>query len=255
MRKKLIALVVATYNRKPLLKEMLASFSKYHDLNFVIIDDGSTDGTSEYLALAASQNKNIRFVTTPNRGVTAARNLGLSIARRVGFDYIGYFDSDDKIVDHNKASLVFDYLQNTDEDFIWFPIKTFNEKDEYPDSGRYTLGSFLAKNIEGIYFWSHQFLMANMIQDKLYLESSDKFTPEFAKFYSIPNTKVNFVSIEFGERKYGDDGFTNNWDEKITEYKAGFKLEAFHFFSKPMDRFRSHYSVGQINYYQEILEL
>jgi glycosyltransferase involved in cell wall biosynthesis len=56
----------------------------------IVVDDGSTDGTSA--TLASEYGDRIRLLTTENRGVSAARNLG--VARGAG-ELIAFLDSDD----------------------------------------------------------------------------------------------------------------------------------------------------------------
>lgn len=58
----------------------------------VIIDDGSTDGTSAIAAQFAARHSNVSVVSQENRGLGAARNVGLS---RASGDYVWFVDGDD----------------------------------------------------------------------------------------------------------------------------------------------------------------
>jgi glycosyltransferase involved in cell wall biosynthesis len=84
------SVVIPTYNRLDLLKEALASVraQTFTDYELVVADDGSTDGTAEWL----QGQPRVRVLRQPNRGPGAARNLG---ARDAKGDYFAFLDSDD----------------------------------------------------------------------------------------------------------------------------------------------------------------
>jgi glycosyltransferase involved in cell wall biosynthesis len=85
------SIVIPTRNRLEFLQEALDSVwaQTHHDYEIVVIDDGSTDGTGDYLA---SLDGRIRSVHHSNGGPAAARNLGVSQAKG---EYVAFLDSDD----------------------------------------------------------------------------------------------------------------------------------------------------------------
>jgi glycosyltransferase involved in cell wall biosynthesis len=62
------------------------------DLELIVVDDGSTDGTVALVAGEAARDPRIRLITCPHRGVAPARNSGLAAARA---PFITFVDSDD----------------------------------------------------------------------------------------------------------------------------------------------------------------
>jgi glycosyltransferase involved in cell wall biosynthesis len=86
-----ISIVIPTYNRLGFLKETLHSVwaQAFLDYEVIVVDDGSTDGTREYLQGLGDK---VRFICQPNRGPGAARNAGVREARG---KYVAFLDSDD----------------------------------------------------------------------------------------------------------------------------------------------------------------
>jgi glycosyltransferase involved in cell wall biosynthesis len=87
-----VSVVVPTYNRAALLEASLAGLLAERDveLEVVVVDDGSTDGTAAWLA--AHPDPRVRGITRPHEGIAAARNAGVAAARA---PLVAFHDSDD----------------------------------------------------------------------------------------------------------------------------------------------------------------
>jgi GT2 family glycosyltransferase len=85
------SIVIPTYNRLDFLKQALSSVwtQAYTDYEVIVVDDGSNDGTGEYLHDLRSK---LRILSQPNGGPGAARNIGM---REAHGEYIAFLDSDD----------------------------------------------------------------------------------------------------------------------------------------------------------------
>lgn len=109
MKRASVAVVIPTYNRAHLLERAIGSVleqSRPAD-EIVVIDDGSTDETSR---LVGEKFPTVRYLNQPNRGVSAARNLGISETES---EWIAFLDSDDEwLADKLKNQL--DQLANQD---------------------------------------------------------------------------------------------------------------------------------------------
>lgn len=87
----LISVIVPTFNRWPVLRRAVDSVlaQSFRDFELIVVDDGSTDGTSELLQKAGPP---LTLFVTQRRGVAAARNFGVS---RSSGRHIAFLDSDD----------------------------------------------------------------------------------------------------------------------------------------------------------------
>jgi glycosyltransferase involved in cell wall biosynthesis len=87
-----VSIIIPTYNRAALVQEAVASVlaQTWREFELLVVDDGSTDPTSEALAPYASR---IRLLRRESRGgVSAARNTGIAAARG---EWLAFLDSDD----------------------------------------------------------------------------------------------------------------------------------------------------------------
>jgi glycosyltransferase involved in cell wall biosynthesis len=87
------SVVIPTYNRKPILEKCLKALEnqQYSDYEIVVVDDGSTDGTVDWLKNNATQFPHVRLFCQNHLGAAAARNFGVEQA--LG-DTIVFIDSD-----------------------------------------------------------------------------------------------------------------------------------------------------------------
>lgn len=90
----LISLIIPCYNAEQTLKKCLDSVVRqtYQNLEVIIIDDGSTDGSSEIYKEFQHHDQRIKFIKQTNSGVSKARNEGVKAASG---SYICFVDSDD----------------------------------------------------------------------------------------------------------------------------------------------------------------
>ncbi len=92
----LISVIIPVYNILDCLERCVSSVcaQTYPNLEILLVDDGSTDGTERLCEELAARDSRIRVFHKPNGGSSSARNLGIERARG---DYLGFVDSDDYI--------------------------------------------------------------------------------------------------------------------------------------------------------------
>lgn len=90
----LVSLVVPVYNTGDHLSYCLDSLcgQTHRNLEIILVDDGSTDGSSEICDEYAARDKRVRCIHQENQGVSTARNTGIELANG---DWILFPDSDD----------------------------------------------------------------------------------------------------------------------------------------------------------------
>lgn len=89
-----IAVIIPTFNRRECLPRALDSVlaqTRFPD-EIIVVDDGSTDGTFDYISQQYSAIPQLQIVLQDNKGVSSARNVGIKAANA---DWIAFLDSDD----------------------------------------------------------------------------------------------------------------------------------------------------------------
>jgi glycosyltransferase involved in cell wall biosynthesis len=89
-----VSVVVPAYNAARTLVATLerALAQTVRDIEVIVVDDGSTDPTVDVLRPLSNRDRRLRLIHTANRGVSAARNVGILAASA---DLIAFLDADD----------------------------------------------------------------------------------------------------------------------------------------------------------------
>lgn len=97
--KALVSIIIPTYNRAHLIGETLDSVLRqtYSDWECIVVDDGSTDETSEIVQCYLDKDSRFKYYLRPRirpKGANACRNYGFELSKG---EYIQWLDSDDLI--------------------------------------------------------------------------------------------------------------------------------------------------------------
>lgn len=112
----LISVIIPIYNVERHLEKCLNSIvnQTYKNLEIILINDGSTDGSGEICKKYAENDSRVIYISRENKGVSASRNEGIEKAHG---DYFSFIDSDDyleldayeyliKIIQDKKVDIV-----------------------------------------------------------------------------------------------------------------------------------------------------
>jgi len=112
MEKKLISIIIPVYNVKDYLEDCLNSIinQTYKNLEIILVDDGSMDGSSDICDKFAQLDTSIMVIHQTNAGAAAARKKGVMYAS--GF-YICFVDADDRI-DSKMIEFLVEHIEGND---------------------------------------------------------------------------------------------------------------------------------------------
>jgi glycosyltransferase involved in cell wall biosynthesis len=96
MTKALVSVIIPAYNCAGVLSETIDSVLKqtYGNIEIVVVDDGSTDGTGK-VAEGYLESGKVRSYRQENGGPGAARNMGIAVARG---EFLAFVDADDSLM-------------------------------------------------------------------------------------------------------------------------------------------------------------
>lgn len=181
----LISIIITTYNRKQYLQEAIDSVLKqdYKNIEIVIMDDCSTDGTEKIIKQKYSDKKNVVYIKNE-------KNMGPGVNRLKAFkeiitgEYVVFMDDDDFYIDYSYIKKAIDiHLSKTDISFVAADVFVEN-----CNSGKVSL-----VNLEGNGIINNKVYFSNF-QGKEYPKPASTFTAVFKKSLLI-NTDIDEMKI------------------------------------------------------------
>lgn len=108
-----ITVVTITYNSREFLEETIASVlcQAYPDLEYILVDGGSTDGTLDIIKRYAKENSCIRWISEPDKGIADAMNKGIRMATG---EIVAHLHADDCYLDGTLAEVARIFSANPD---------------------------------------------------------------------------------------------------------------------------------------------
>lgn len=121
-----ISVIVPVFNAQDYLQRTVESVikQKFKNIEIILVNDGSTDNSLHILEELSYNYSNIKIYNQNNKGVSAARNLGL---KKSTGKYIMFLDSDDFLADDSLKNM-YDIITRNDYDLCFGLTKVINNK-------------------------------------------------------------------------------------------------------------------------------
>lgn len=115
-----VSIVTVCFNNSKTIKDTIDSVlnQSYNDIEYIIVDGGSTDGTIDIISSYGS--KVSRFISESDSGIYNAMNKGIKMA--IG-EVVGTLNADDFFFDNSVISKVVDEFSNNDIDALYGDIQ------------------------------------------------------------------------------------------------------------------------------------
>lgn len=125
---KTVSVIIPIYNMVNYLRECIDSIvgQTLSDIEIILVNDGSTDGSESIAREYAARYPNIRLLEQENAGLSAARNRGLQVA--VG-KYVYFIDSDDWL-DLTALERLYQISEQEQLDMLGFGAQTFYDTEQ-----------------------------------------------------------------------------------------------------------------------------
>lgn len=123
----MISVIIPVYNVERYVKWCVDSVlnQTYQDLQIILVDDGSTDGSGAVCDALAQQDNRIQVVHKPNGGLSDARNAGMEVATG---DYIYFLDGDD-VIHPSMFKVLKNAVESGDYDFSMIYLVSVTEEE------------------------------------------------------------------------------------------------------------------------------
>lgn len=111
-----VSIITVVYNNKETINHAIQSVlnQNYSDIEYIIIDGGSTDGTVDIIKDYKKQIN--KFISEPDRGIYDAMNKGIKWAEG---DIIGILNSDDFYINNDLISQIVEEVENKNVDMVF----------------------------------------------------------------------------------------------------------------------------------------
>lgn len=185
-----ISVVIPVYNIKEYLEECIESVlhQTYQQLEILLIDDGSTDGSTQVCESYVQKDSRIVFLSQENSGLSVVRNRGIQEAKG---EYIFFLDGDDYLAKEDALENMCRHMTKDVDIVTAYCFEKRGEKKYYPIRMKYSKPERLTsrQGLELLYDWK---------------DSKYNFIVSHNKLYRA----TLFEGISYPEGKSHEDEFT-----------------------------------------------
>ncbi|MGO4770952.1 glycosyltransferase family 2 protein [Flavobacterium sp. W22_SRS_FK3] len=219
-----LSIITINYNDIQGLQKTVESVvsQSSNDFEFLVIDGGSTDGSSEYLGV---QNKKLDYwISEKDRGIYHAMNKGI---RASSGEYILFLNSGDVLLDDTE--ILNKVVLHLDQQALYYsPIylsqnNIIKNKVDYPVNinERFVFTNTICQ--QAVIYHTSVF-NNNFFDEKL------KYISDWKMHFSLFKSKVKFIHLNIPFAIYDLDGLTSKGETKYTSHKERLKTQFLDFF-------------------------
>lgn len=235
-----ISIILPIFNGERFISHTLDSIYAQTHRNFeiIVIDDGSTDNSTEICKKYAADRGRVRVFYEQNQGPASARNVGL---RHACGNFVYFIDSDD-VIDENALETLMLTYQKSKADWIlteyydlfddgrivpcnyWSPGKCLHEREEYYLISKEQFIHRIIVNAStrtGINCWGNLYHLDKIQQNGIYFDSGARRSEDFAfclKYISFINTIAIPKNMCFYYRQHNIHVSTKNKPISFDDY-------------------------------------
>ena len=263
----LVSIIIPVYNAKAHLEACVQSIldQSYKNFELLLIDDGSSDGSSELCDELSQKSEKIRVIHKENGGVSSARNAGLDIASG---DYIVFVDSDDVISNNylesflesaHKGDLILGMIEDLYFDDAGSIVKRHTRNVDAPDCGiladeYYKLLELLRVPVVKLY--KRDIIEANHIRFDENLSVAEDQVFNFAYYKHIKTYALELRSVYKYYHQYNSSSLSSTKTKKTFESEL-YKLQVEYDFIKDYspknaDLVYVHHMISMMNIYCDL---
>ncbi|MBM3301329.1 MAG: glycosyltransferase, partial [Deltaproteobacteria bacterium] len=197
----LVSVIIPTYNRRNLLKETVESVrgQTFRDFEIIVVDDGSTDGTGEWLA----NQPDLRVISQKNQGIATSRNNGAKLAAG---RWLAFLDHDD-LWSHDKLAVQVEFIRkNPDVALVAARHVRLGKRLRVPKRPTWIKGDLLVKTYAESFIHTSSVMIRKDVFDRIRgFPKQYRFADEFdvwlniARDFPIAYVDIPLVFIRFYE--------------------------------------------------------
>ncbi len=185
IRRPLVSVVMPVYNRADTIRKAIDSIlnQTFTDFEFIIVDDGSTDGTTEILDYYAKKDSRVRVLKNEqNRGISYSRNKGNDSAKG---KYIAIMDSDDYSVPNRLEKQVAYLEANPEVDSVIGTIRSIKDlnisemSEKFPANEAYQIAQHPGHFEIDLFFYNFYSNVTSMVRKDFVKDKGIWYNPAF----------------------------------------------------------------------------
>ncbi|MFV0223719.1 glycosyltransferase family 2 protein [Empedobacter falsenii] len=221
----LVSIIIPTYNRAELIGETLDSVlaQTYQNWECIVVDDGSTDHTSDVLDNYTKKDSRISYHHRPKQykpGGNGARNYGFDLSKG---EYINWFDSDD-VMSTTYLIEVITKFEKSDLAYVITKLGYMGNYNYLKESKFETNGLILHNYVSGkINILTNNIIFKTFFLQQNYLRFNEdlKAAQEwelFCKIFSYDKANFDYISKIFVHNRIHNNNISNNPKSKYERF-------------------------------------